>query len=574
MSEIKKYLVLIAALLIFYPVGSLARDSQLAIAINDGKPAHIVAQRIIVNRPVLAITPREIDIGTIVAGDIAAGTFTLKNMGAGIMDWSTKGLEGWDVPSGRTLSSTVEDDADYLRVEVNVLPKEQPSDQLIFKEVLYPVEIKLLAGAETLICHKALAAGVYKEAIKITSPGGLRTIFIAFKIVSSQDFAQIILNPERLDVGSVPQGKTVSKKIKLNNKGKEILKWSVGVQRQKRGEPVISALQKGRYFSFANEEIKGTGMYSPPVHLKESISLSGVWLEKDGYPSSAGNNTSLKFNFQGTGLILYYVTYTDLGNLTIYLDENLILEHNWFADKTEKGELLVAESLANGSHTVTLLNKEGCLDIEGVKITGKEIMRGPLGWINIFPDSGSTTLETEYINVNINTAQLVPGFYGDNLLFRSNGGESVVEVFVEVLPDKITKLIDVYRYSKGLDFLFTANPEAETRRLSQNAYAKDGIAFRLFLPETPGTTSFYRWYNPQKKDHFYHYDLKGGGKQIQGYIFEGSIGNIATSRMTNTKELYRWFNAATGHYFYTTDQKGEKAAKKGYRFDGIAGYVR
>ena len=34
-------------------------------------------------------------------------------------------------------------------------------------------------------------------------------------------------------------------------------------------------------------------------------------------------------------------------------------------------------------------------------------------------------------------------------------------------------------------------------------------------------------------------------KRLDGYIYEGNIGNIATSRMTNTRELYRWHNPTT-----------------------------
>jgi len=61
---------------------------------------------------------------------------------------------------------------------------------------------------------------------------------------------------------------------------------------------------------------------------------------------------------------------------------------------------------------------------------------------------------------------------------------------------------------------------------------------------------------------------------MQGYILEGAIGNIATSRLTHTRELYRWYNPSSKHYFYTVDPKGEGIQKKGYQYDGIAGYVR
>jgi hypothetical protein len=61
---------------------------------------------------------------------------------------------------------------------------------------------------------------------------------------------------------------------------------------------------------------------------------------------------------------------------------------------------------------------------------------------------------------------------------------------------------------------------------------------------------------------------------MQGYILEGTIGNIATSRLTFTRELYRWYHPSKRHYFYTVDSNGEGIQKRGYQFDGIAGYVR
>ncbi len=578
MSGIKKCIILIIVGLIICPftVAAQNENRQILPGVNrnglNGK--NVINENNTLPRPVLAVTPREIDIGTIGSGETMSGAFTLKNMGSGIMSWYTSGPEGWKILENQKLSSVVEDDADYLRIEIHVSANGQILNLSKSRTSLYSVEIKMTAGTGKLICRKDLSTGQHREAIKITSAGGNRTIFVSFKIVSNQELAQINLNPERMDMGSVLQGKTVSKKIRLTNKGKEILKWSVADQKQKRSDVPIGVFKKGKYISFVNEEIRGSGAYIPPAHLKESMDVIGRWAENDGYPSSTASTNSIKFNFNGTGLIIYFTSYPDAGNLTVYLDDKLINEHDWFADQKEKGELLVAEGLVDTSHAVTLVNKDGHLDIEGVKVLGKDIVRGPPGWINIYPYSGATTLETEYINVNLNAASLAPGFYGDNIVFHSNGGEGIVEVFVEVVPDKLTKVIDVFRYSQGFDFLFTANPQAETKRLSQNAYVKDGIAFRLFVPDTPGTTNFYRWYNPLKKDHFYHYDPKGGGKQLQGYLFEGAIGNIATSRMTNTKELYRWYNSTTGHYFYTTDSKGEKAVKKGYRFDGIAGYVR
>jgi hypothetical protein len=578
MFQIKKYFILIFVLLFMCTFTGNIQNSNAQSQtlnkkskVNSGSLAYEKSEE---PRPVLAISPREIDIGTIGPGDLTSGVFTFKNMTSGIMGWSTYGPEGWKIVENQKLSSVVKDDADYLRMEIRVLPNEQPANGNKPKKSSYLAEMKLEAGNGKLICQKIMSAGAHKEAIKITSVGGLRTIFVTFKIVSTLELAQINLNPLRIDMGCLLSGKTMSKKIRLTNKGKEMLKWTVEVPKQKRTDAQIDTFKKGRFIAFVNEETKENGAYYIPGHLKESLDMIGKWVAADGYPASTGGPDSFKFSFNGTGVSIYFTKYPSSGNLTIYLDDRLINEHKWFADQKENIELLVAENMADGPHVLTFVNKEGHLDIEGVKILGKDITRGPAGWITIFPNSGSTTLETEYINVTLNTVQLMPGLYSDNIVFNSNGGEGIVEVFVEVISDKTSKTIDIYRYAKNLDYLFTANPQVESKRLSQNAYVKEGIAFRLFVPETPGTTNFYRWYNPQKKDHFYHYDPQGGGKQLQGYVLEGSIGNIATSRMTNTKELYRWFNSANGHYFYTIDPKGESIAKKGYRFDGIAGYVK
>lgn len=579
MSWIKTVILFIVLALIISPLNVFAQNANRQILPdirNSGlKGKNGVNGNNKLSRPVTAITPREIDLGAIASGETLAGVFTLKNMGSGIINWFTGGPEGWKIIENKRLSGVVENGADLLGMELYVSANGQTANVSKSGTVVYPVEIRMTtSGGGKIICRRDLLAGQHRETIKIISAGGNRTIFVKFKIVASQELAQINLNPERLDMGSVQQGKNVSKKIRLTNKGKEILKWSVDTQKQKYGDIRTGIFKKEKYISFGSEEIRGRGIYTPPANLKESMYVSGKWTENDGYPSNAGRTNSIKFCFSGTGLILYFTTYPDAGNLTIYLDGKLIKEQEWLVDQKEKNEMVVAAGLANTSHVVTLVNKAGRFDIEGVKILGRDVMHGPAGWVNVFPYSGSTTLETEYINVTLNTAQLAPGSYGDYLVFDSNGGERIVEVFVEVVPDKLTKVVDVFRYSKGLDYLFTSNPQAESKRLIQNNYVKEGIAFRLFLPDTPGTTSFYRWYNPVKNDHFYHYDPKGGGKQLRGYVFEGTIGNIATSRMTNTKELYRWFNPATGHYFFTTDPKGEKAVKKGYKFNGIAGYIR
>ena len=577
MLKVKIYFIFIIALVI-YPFTAIAQNNtgqnQTNIKLNglDGKSTLSGSEELL--RPVLAIAPREIDAGIIGPNEIGAGVFTLKNVGSGILEWSTSGPEGWEVLENQQLSSVLENNADNLRIEIRLLSGESSSNDAKSEITLHNIEMKLEAGSGKIMCSKQLPAGAYREAIKITSAGGLRTIFVKFIIASGQEAALINLNPMRMDMGSLSPGKTVSKKIRVTNKGKEMLTWSVAVQKLKHGENPAN-FKKGRYISFVNDEVRDSGVYTVPGHLKETMELIGKWTESDGYPSGAESEHFIKLRFSGTGIILYLVTYPDEVNLTISLDGRLIDDRKRFTDlKGEKGELLIAEGITDGPHLLTIMNKDSRIVFEGVKILGKDIVRLPAGSIAIKPNSGTTTSQTNYLNVTLNTGQMAPGYYGNNIVFNTNGAEVIVEVFVEVIPDNAPRAIDIYRYSNGSDHLFTANPQAETEKNSKNAYIKEGIAFRLFGPETPGTTAFYRWYSPQKNGHFYHHDHAGGGKNLQGYIFEGALGNIATSKLTNTRELYRWYNPASGRYFYTTDPKAANVRKKGYRFDGIAGYVR
>jgi ribosomal protein L24 len=236
---------------------------------------------------------------------------------------------------------------------------------------------------------------------------------------------------------------------------------------------------------------------------------------------------------------------------------------------------VVAEGLPHGQHVLSIISKSSGVIIQGVRIHSRDVKNGTPDLISIFPDSGDTTREIDYVNVMVNTKQHSPGFYDENIIFNSNGGKVIIEISLEISADnKMTRVVDVYRFAAGNDYLYTANPEAEANTIHAKAYKKQGIAFRLFGQGAPGTTPFHRWYNAEKKDHFYSYDLHGEGRSLKGYAYEGVIGNIATSRLTNTRELYRWHNPSSGRYFYSTDPNGEAVSKKGYRFDGIAGYVR
>jgi hypothetical protein len=410
--------------------------------------------------------------------------------------------------------------------------------------------------------------------LKLTYPGGTRTIYFSFKVTDEGKPApQLAIEPHRIDFGIIAPGTQATKQIKITNKGREAAKWRIVIPKAGDEKQNIPPL-KGRYASFLKDEIKGGNAYVPPGHLKDTLEVSGKWQEYEGYPSAYGVNNFIRYHFSGTGICLYLRHGPEGGKVAVYLDDRLISVYDGNVPERGTEEFTVADGLPDGPHVLALANGDGRVIVEGASVYGRDLMKANIGWITVFPDSGTTSRETDYVNVRIDTRQLNPGCYGEQIVITSNLGDVLLPVFIEVRPDQHVKVFDVYRYVRNYNYLFTANPQAEMNSLQSGAYRKEGIAFRLFAPGTPGTTEFYRWYSVKKDDHYYSYDLNGGGKFRKDYLFEGSIGNIGTSKLTNSRELYRWFNPATGRHFYTTDQNGEGIAKKGYKFNGIAGYVK
>lgn len=376
------------------------------------------------------------------------------------------------------------------------------------------------------------------------------------------------IDVSRLDYGIIPSGHKVSKRLEIVNIGKDILKWH-GFVSKENGHPG----RLGRFIGLMNDEIKGSGTYKVPSSYRDVIELSGNWLESDGVPV-LNVRSVMKYHFSGTGLRIFFWKEPIVGRYSIYMDQNFITEIDVQSQKKERADLLVAENLPAGQHTLTIVGKEGKASLEGFEIYGKTATRGPVGWITIMPVSGDTTREIDYVSIIMNTQKMNSGLYAEVITFSSNGGSINIPVSVEVANDNMQRVIDVFRYSVGNNYLFTANAQLDESLILNRRYVKEGIAFRLFQQGTPGTVEFYRWYNPSRGSHFYSHNKNEAARIEREYVLDGSIGNIATTRLRNTRELYRWFNPQIGFYFYSMDIRGDGIQKKGYRFDGIAGYVK
>lgn len=522
-------------------------------------------------KPDFAIMPGDVDFGDVGPSDVVNGLLTFKNTGAGALPWSISGPEDWGTQENQELTGVVASESDYLRLSVRMLKTGLPETADKTREKFHNVQLTVEAGGKVIHFRKDLPAGIYREPLNITSPAGTTTVFLNFKVVDGKLKSHLSVEPPRIDFGVLSSGKQAAKHIKITNRGKETVQWRLIIP--KPGDEKATTLTR-RYVSFLNDDTKAGAAYQPAAHLKEVLEISGNWLEHEGYPSANGVSNFMRYRFSGTGISVHLRHGPDMGKLELYADEQLVHVYNGAAPEKGREELPVVEGLPEAQHVLTLANVEGAVIIEGISVYGKELMKGNPSRITFIPDSGTTTRETDYVNIRIDTQQMNPGLFGEPVILASNIGDLVLETYFEIKPDQIAKFLDVFRYVRNRNYLYTTNPQADLSKFQNRGYRKEGIAFRLFSPGTPGTTEFYRWYNSANDDHYYSYDLRGGEKALKRYVFEGSIGNIGTSRLTNTRELYRWHNPKTKSHFYTTDQKGEGIAGKGYKFDGIAGYVR
>jgi len=519
--------------------------------------------------PVLTITPREIDLGALGPGEEAKSVFYLKNVGSGDLDWFIEGPTEWTKIETGSISGVVGESPEPVKIHLVFLNEKEPGKLLNCTLIL-----SLEGGGQKAAYRRTVPVGSLREQMRINSRGGIRTLFFNVRLSERSSASLLNVEPLRIDFGTVRLGEQITRRVLIKNRGKETLKWKATPAGKAR-LPLTEQIPRGRYLSFLNPAAAATGGYSVVGQLNDHLELSGMWGEEGGYPATQpGEQGILRYRFTGTGISLLIQKTPEGDPLMIYLDDQLITLIDGFSERREWVEIGVAEDQSDTSHLLAVVSDGGRVIIEGVRIFGKPLQKGPPGWISVFPDSGTTTRETDYVNIVLNTPKVTPGFFGEIISFASNGGDAGVEVFVEVGTETHTLVIDVYRYLGGSDYLYTTNPQAEASRLQVQGYRNLGIAFRLFTPGTPGTTDFYRWFNPVKGDHFYSSDPSGGGKPLAGYLLEGSIGNIATFRLAGTRELYRWYHPASGRHFYTTDQAGEGHVKKGYRFDGIAGFVR
>ena len=192
--------------------------------------------------PVLSISPREIDLGVIGPDEGVKGTFVLKNVGSGSLNWRADGSEGWSFLDEKKLSGVLKNDVENLQVHISFLKKTLNYDGAA-KNGKNLIQLSLEANGGINIYRKSLSFGTYREALKFPSNGGTRTVFIRFELASRDLEPKIDVDPMRTDLGAVKSGEYATKRIKVTNKGQEILRWRVSVEKSSNG----ASNESGRY---------------------------------------------------------------------------------------------------------------------------------------------------------------------------------------------------------------------------------------------------------------------------------------------------------------------------------------
>lgn len=521
--------------------------------------------------PSLVISQREIDLGTLSMGQEKEGSFSIKNIGGDSLAWAILSPEFWFPLDKTELLGISVGNEEIVNLRISVIKKDDdvPEDN---RSSNFPVQLTLENRSNRLICVRDLPAGFHRDTIRIQTPSGIKkTVFIKFNLLPDMQDTSIVVNPPRLDLGTIKTGEQATKRIRLTNKSSDNVKWQTSLADL---TGTTSNLSLDRYISFANDDVVGKVTYTIPTRMDKQLKLWGSWREYQGFPSISGKSI-LKLDFYGSSLTLFVKKLNSTGQFSAYIDNNFIksYELSYTDEDYDFYEIPIIDNLIETNHVLTLALSGNGIAIEGVRIKRQDIVSGKRDWITIFPESGFVLKETDYINITVNPMQANPGIYKNTIHITSNNGNFDVPLSFEIITDLRPKSIDIYRYVKGTNYLYISDLSTEELRLTSKGFVKQGLAFSLLSPGTLGTVPFHRWYNPRIINQYYSYDFNKGNSML-GYVYEGAVGNIATSRLTDTRELYRWFNPKTRQHFFSLDPKGEGMNKNGYLFDGIAGYVK
>ncbi|MDI6726440.1 MAG: hypothetical protein QMD32_05710, partial [Smithellaceae bacterium] len=178
------------------------------------------------------------------------------------------------------------------------------------------------------------------------------------------------MDPRWIDLGSSTTGDKITGQIRIRNAGKEILRWTASIP----SSPPKAAEERvkgGRFLSLQNQEVRATGIYLPPRHLRDQIEVTGKWTEEEGYPFGLSPHSSLRFRFSGTGISLINLRRSPGGTMTVLIDDQPLVTGVDQQDENRNNDPYQIEGLPDGPHILTITSRDGTVLMEGVRIYGR-----------------------------------------------------------------------------------------------------------------------------------------------------------------------------------------------------------
>lgn len=535
--------------------------------VERGIESHAAFIKVIETDPLagLRAVPREIDLGLLGPEEEAIAVFEISRKGVRETDWTLRAPDEWISSSGGEFTGSF----NGTSMPLNVRLSSSPSDLRGF----FTLELALESNGKESRFYRTVRDGRYRDAITLRFGDDLdRTLFLAYAISSEESRAVLDVEPRGLILGVLEKDRVYMPKIRVKNKGKSVLSWEAGL----RG---LSDGSSGRKSSLAplislyNGELKEGEPYRIPSAVADHVTLSGTWRVRKGYPVASKQGDTMRFHFRGTGVSTVLLKGENGGFFSAAIDDVHVGMIDCYSPSWERSEVRLVEGLADKVHVLTIVAGSGQVNVEGFRPYGWSLKQVSRGGVRISPVRGTTKEQADYVSVVIDTTGLDPGLYGENILFTSNGGREVVELIFQIMEEKTNDLVQVFYYARGEDVALWTEKEHSDEAVLKG-YRREGIAFNLFSPGTPGTTPFYAWRHSGLGSWFYSTDRSAVDLETDDYEFLGSLGNIALVPLPETRELYRLYNPETKRYLYTQELRESEQKQKGYHYDGIAGYVR
>ncbi|MBK8010068.1 MAG: hypothetical protein IPK13_01865 [Deltaproteobacteria bacterium] len=129
------------------------------------------------------------------------------------------------------------------------------------------------------------------------------------------------------------------------------------------------------------------------------------------------------------------------------------------------------------------------------------------------------------------------------------GGDAALEDADALSQDCSVRLYRMYSGSSA-DHFYTASYAEMKLAQNQFGYVLEDEDIFICSGSVEGVVPLYRYWGETAGDHFY--TTRGGGRAIDGYVFEGVTGYVFPAKDDDRVRLHRWYSATDGDHFYTT----------------------